>query len=110
MESAPSMIWFQVYTISITFPPFEGDAPWTVDMQTEACWFPLQSMTLHARQIQIHQRACLIKGIQPSESPRMHIWTHFSAGAYLKKHLESIVHEALDHGAIVKQHLTHVKD
>jgi hypothetical protein len=103
MESAPSMILLQVYTISVTFYPFEGDAPWTVDMKTVACWFSLQPMKLHTGQIQIRQRACLIKGIKSSESPRMHIWTHFSARTRLKKHLESNMQEALDHGAIVKQ-------
>jgi hypothetical protein len=110
MESAPSMILLQAYTVSVTLYPFEGDAPWTVDVQTVACRFSLQSMKLHAGQIQIRQRASLIKGIQSSESSRMHIWTHFNARACLKKHLESNVHEALDHGAIVKQQLTPVKD
>jgi hypothetical protein len=103
------MILFKVNAIGIAFRPFEGDAPWTVDMQTVTYWLSLQAMKLHPGQIQIPQRARLIQGIQTPQSSRLQIWTHFSTGAGLKKYPQSSVPEALDHPDSVKQRLTHVK-
>jgi len=103
------MILFQVNAIGIAFCPFEGDAPWAVDMQAVSCRLSLQPVELHPGQMEVCQRSRLIQGIQAPQSSRLQVRAHFGARAGLKKRLESSVPEAFNHSAIVKQRLTHVK-
>jgi hypothetical protein len=103
------MVLFQVNAIGIAFCPFEGDAPWAIDMQAETYRLSLQSMKLHPGQMEVCRRSSLIQNVQAPQRARLQIPAHFGALAGSKKRLESSVPEAFDHRAIVKQRLTHVK-
>jgi hypothetical protein len=103
------MVLFQINAIGIAFRPFEGDAPWAVDMQAVTRRLSLQPMELHPWQMKVCQRSSLIQGIQAPQSSRLQVKPHLGARARLKKRLESSVPEAFDHRTIVKQRLTHVK-
>ena len=103
------MVLFQVNAIGIALRPFEGDAPWAVDVQTVAPWLSLQAMELYPGQMEVCQRARLIQGVQAPQRARLQVRTHFGARAGLKKRLESGVPETFDHRTIVKQCLTQVK-
>jgi hypothetical protein len=57
------MVLFQVNAIGIAFCPFEGDAPWAVDMQAVTRRRSLQPMELHPWQMEVCKRSSLIQNV-----------------------------------------------
>jgi hypothetical protein len=92
-----SMILFQIDPQRLARFPLESDAPWTVDVNTVSCGFPLKAMEVEPWYVQVCQRLSVIQGFQAPQTASLQILPYSTAAATLEQLRQSFMSETSDH-------------
>jgi hypothetical protein len=85
------MVLLQVNMPSVTVPPFEGDAPRSVDVKAVTWRLPRERMEIEARNVKIVQHRGVFQRIQSPKRPVLEVRGHSSASAFAKQLIEPLV-------------------
>ena len=75
------MILFEIDAQRLAVPPFERDAPGTVDMDGEASGRSLEAVEIESRDTKVGWRFGLVENFQPAQAARMETRLNMTAAA-----------------------------
>jgi hypothetical protein len=91
------MILFQIDPQYLAVLPLEGDALWTVDVNTVPGRFPLKAMEVETWYVQVNQGFGVIQGFQAPQTASLQVLPYPTAATTLEQICQSFMSETSDH-------------